>query len=97
MMDKLRFPSLLHAFLAILFGSFAGIVLRWHYSKQDERKTGSWFWYLSWLAVVAGLSNPRCARSNTCESLGHPHHAHEELNLAWVKPPYSAARVIICA
>ena len=42
-------------------------------------------------------SNPRCARSNTYESLGHPHHAHEELNLAWVKPPYSAARVIICA
>ena len=42
-------------------------------------------------------SNPRCARSNTCESLGHPHHAHGELNLAWVKPPYSAARVIICA
>ena len=41
-------------------------------------------------------SNPRCARSSTCESLGHPHHAHEELNLAWVKPPYSAARVIIC-
>ena len=43
------------------------------------------------------ISNPRCVRSSTCESLGHPHHAHEELNLAWVKPPYSAARVIICA
>ncbi len=56
-MNEPRFPSLLHAFLTILFGPFAGIVLRWHYNKQDERKTGSWFWYLSWLAVVAGLSS----------------------------------------
>ena len=44
MMDELRFPNLLHAFLAILFGPFAGIVLRWHYNKQDERKAGSWFY-----------------------------------------------------
>ena len=41
-------------------------------------------------------SNPRCARSSTCESLEHPHHAHEEFNLAWVKPSYSATYVIIC-
>ena len=41
-------------------------------------------------------SNPRCARSSTCESLEHPHHAHEEFNLAWIKPSYSAAYVIIC-
>ena len=42
------------------------------------------------------LSNPRCARSSTCESLDHPHHAHEEFSLAWVKPSYSVAYVIIC-
>ena len=41
-------------------------------------------------------SNPRCARSSTCESLDHLHHAHEEFNLAWVKPSYSVVCVIIC-
>ena len=41
-------------------------------------------------------SNPRCARSSTCEGLDHPHHAHEEFSLAWVKPSYSVAYVIIC-
>ena len=46
---------------------------------------------------TGNCSNPRCARSGTCESLGHLHHAHEGFNLAWVKPPYSVACVIIRA
>ena len=49
------------------------------------------------MARVPTSSNPRCARSSTCESLGYLHHAHEGFNLAWVKPAYSVAYVIICA
>lgn len=42
-----QLPSLLHALLVMLFGPIAGVILRHHYNTQDDRETGSFFWYLS--------------------------------------------------
>ena len=70
-------------------------------SKTDEGKALGTFnqavrTQLGEICLLGRFSNPRCARSSTCESLDHPHHAHEEFNLAWIKPSYSVAYVIIC-
>ena len=54
-MDK--YPSLIHIFLTIMFGPLGGIVLRWHYNRQDDRQMGSFMWYVSWIAVLASSTS----------------------------------------
>ena len=69
--------------------------VRWFSIRHDQvrLKRG---WVKLHSIVDVSTSNPRCARSSTCESLDHLHHAHEEFNLAWVKPSYSVVCVVIC-